>query len=133
MPTFTPPPTSDVPPISVADNFRAPPTSVTNPQGMALMKFYRSRVRGVNVFKMSDGTYQRDDVTEPYPATAPNPGQPEVQANNALNWSWYNGVGTVSALPQPTVTVVYYGGHSYTVSSAEAAALTAAGYGAYIT
>lgn len=35
---------------------------------------------------------------------------------------------------QPTswdqVAICYYGGHSYTVSAAEAAALTAAGYGA---
>ena len=32
-----------------------------------------------------------------------------------------------------TVAVTYYGGHSYDVSAAEAAALTAAGYGAYLT
>lgn len=32
-----------------------------------------------------------------------------------------------------TVSVAYTGGHSYVVSTAEAAALTAAGYGAYLT
>lgn len=32
-----------------------------------------------------------------------------------------------------TVSVTYYGGHEHTVSSTEATALTAAGYGAYIT
>lgn len=32
-----------------------------------------------------------------------------------------------------TVAVAYTGGHSYVVSTAEAAALTAAGYGAYLT
>jgi hypothetical protein len=32
-----------------------------------------------------------------------------------------------------TVSVTYHGGHSHTVSATEASALTAAGYGAYIT
>jgi len=32
-----------------------------------------------------------------------------------------------------TVSVTYHGGHSHTVSSSEATALTAAGYGAYLT
>jgi hypothetical protein len=32
-----------------------------------------------------------------------------------------------------TVSVTYHGGHEHTVSAAEASALTAAGYGAYIT
>ena len=31
-----------------------------------------------------------------------------------------------------TVAVTYHGGHSHTVSATEAAALTAAGYGAYV-
>jgi hypothetical protein len=35
-------------------------------------------------------------------------------------------------LPSPSVAVVYYGGHSYQVTAAEAAALTTAGYGAFI-
>lgn len=32
-----------------------------------------------------------------------------------------------------TVAITYYGGHVHTVSDAEAASLTAAGYGSYIT
>lgn len=32
-----------------------------------------------------------------------------------------------------TVSVTYHGGHSHSVSSAEASALSAAGYGAYLT
>lgn len=32
-----------------------------------------------------------------------------------------------------SVAICYYGGHSYTVSAAEAAALTAAGYGSSLT
>jgi hypothetical protein len=32
-----------------------------------------------------------------------------------------------------TVTVTYYGGHAYTVTDDEAASLTSAGYGAYLT
>lgn len=47
--------------------------------------------------------------------------------------------GTYSTVDVPTVdqmaaaAAVYQGGHVYTVSTAEAAALTAAGYGAGIT
>lgn len=46
--------------------------------------------------------------------------------------------GAYSSVQYPTVddlaaaAVVYQGGHDYTVSSGEAAALTAAGYGAYL-
>lgn len=116
------------------------------------MKYYRSRKAGINVFKMSDGSYQIDRqpdtpipnivVTEPYPATAPNAGQAETQPNNALNWAWYNagstqGTNTYGGLESPIASpycvLIYYGGSSYQISSAEATALTAAGFGAYIT
>ena len=60
-------------------------------------------VRPVNVFKLTDGTY-----TETQPIT------------NDVQGGW------------ETVAVCYYGGHSYTVDAAEAAALTAAGYGAFL-
>lgn len=66
--------------------------------------FYPAQPRGVNILKYSDGTYE---TTDAYPYIV-------------------DGVGR-------TVSVAYTGGHSYVVSTAEAAALTAAGYGAYLT
>lgn len=138
--TFTPPSIAEVPPIGVEGE---------NPQGVSLMRFFQSRQRGVAVFKMSDGTYRAArsvtgltqgsggtvPVLEPYPAI------PEIASNgqggvgvvnDALAWSWVFETGTQYPLTQPTVSIVYNGGHSYTVSSAEAAALTAAGFGAYL-
>lgn len=133
MATFTPPSVAEV-----------PPTGGDTPSvlGGRLMRFFQPRQRGVAVFKMSDGTYRcaravpgvtqgsggTVPVAEPYPAV------PEGQVvNDALAWSWYNGQGTEYPLTQPTVQTVYYGGHSYPVSSSDAAALSAAGFGAYLT
>ena len=61
--------------------------------------------RGVNVFKLLDGTY-----TESQPFS-----------NEPFRAGW------------ELVDTVYYGGHSYEVDAAEVAALTAAGYAANIT
>jgi hypothetical protein len=66
--------------------------------------FYAAPPRGLNVMKYTDGTYE---TTDSYPYVI-------------------DGVGKV-------VAIAYTGGHSYTVTVAEAAALTAAGYGAYLT
>lgn len=69
-----------------------------------LWRFYQLPDRGLNVWKYADGSYETTDA-----------------------WPFVvDGVGK-------TVAVAYYGGHTYTVSAGEAAALTAAGYGAYIT
>lgn len=121
MPTFTPPVTAILPAVS-----EYPLIKRQNPLGYRLFRRYRIRDRGVNVFKMSDGSYVRDDVTSPYPAT-------DAQPNNAIAVSWYKGVATVTGLPNPSVTFVYYGAHSYTVTAAEAANLTRAGFGANLT
>jgi hypothetical protein len=70
----------------------------------SLWRFFDALPRGVNVWKYTDGTYETTDA-----------------------WPWTtDGVGKV-------VDIAYYGGHSYPISSGEAASLTAAGYGAYIT
>jgi hypothetical protein len=123
MPTFTPPVVYDWPQILDYD-----PQKRSNPIGYRLMRYFPARGRGVNVFKMSDGTYPRDDQTpgEPYPAT-------DQPVEGVINVSWYEGVATVQPLPNPWVVKVYYGGHSHLVDDAEAARLTAAGYGANIT
>jgi hypothetical protein len=94
-----------------------PPTEQTVPaleadsRGLQarLFRFYVAGTRGRNVFKMPDGSY-----TEAQPQQLSNP-DPINTASNAV-----------------TPAVTYYGGHSYTVTTVEAAALTAAGYGAYI-
>lgn len=69
-----------------------------------LWKFYDAQPRGVNIMKYTDGTYE---TTDSYPFVI-------------------DGVGKV-------VAIAYTGGHAYTVTTAEAAALTAAGYGAFLT
>ena len=120
MPTFTPPVVYDWPQILESEKR-------DNLLGYRLMRHYPARARGVNVFKMSDGTYPRDDQApgEPYPAT-------DQPAEGVINVSWYSGP-TVQPLPNPHVVHVYYGGHGHYVDTAEAARLTAAGYGANIT
>lgn len=135
MTTFTTPVVAEVPPVSVADSRQAAPTVTANRFGERLFRYYASRDRGVAVFKMSDGTYRIArpvtglDVTvlEPWPPV------PEGQVvNDAVAWSFYNDQGTEYPLEQPTVALVYYGGCSYQVSPSEAASLTAAGFGAYL-
>jgi hypothetical protein len=125
MPTFTPPAVFDVPPVSVADDKWSPATEVANPLGQRLMRFFGTRPRGQNIFLMTDGTVANGDDAEPYPAT-------DQQPNNALAQSWYGGVMTDFPVENPVVTV-FYGGHSYEITTAQAATLTAAGYGANIT
>ena len=56
MPVFCPPVVQDWPQVLEYD-----PEKRANPLGYRLMRYYPSRFRGVNVFKMSDGTYARDD------------------------------------------------------------------------
>jgi hypothetical protein len=129
MPTFTPPAITEVAPVSATHE------RYKNPLGNRLMRYYKPRSRGVAVFKLNDGTYRVQkqvpglsvQVMEPYPPV------PESQVvNDALAWSFYNGTATEYPLDHP-VSIVYYGGTSYQVSSAEAAALVAAGFGNYIT
>jgi hypothetical protein len=88
MPTFTPP-TQNV--LRFVDFSR--PERFEN----RLFRFFAPLPRGVNVYKLTDGTYTEADQSD---ATA--------------------------------YTVLYHGGHSHEVTAAEAAALTAAGYGAYL-
>lgn len=145
MSTFTPPTLNLTPPVPVADTRHGPSSQRENPQGYRLMRYFPSRAKGLNVWKMSDGTYWMsqpvDGVNftgtygEPYPDT-PDP------VNDAISSAWYpggpggagaSGPGGDIEYVSPTVAVTYYGGHSYSITSAEAAALTAVGLGAYIT
>lgn len=145
MPTFTPPTLAEVSPID------PPHERHKNPLGNALFKYYPARERGATVFKYADGTYSINrniellnvPVFEPYPATLETSQNSNGGVvNDALAWSWYNSGtdqgtnagygGTKYPLPNP-VTVIYYGGSSYTVTEAEANSLAAAGFEDYLT
>lgn len=150
MPVFTPPGIPVIPPVSVADRRNGPSTQQANPRGYALMKYFYNtnsafrRFRGVNVWKMNDGTYQMSDpvpgvnftgtIGYPYPDTL-------APANNAISSSWFSGgvggvggsgPGGLQQLVSPGIAIEYLGGHSYQVTAAEGAALTAVGLGAYV-
>jgi hypothetical protein len=119
MPVFTPPVENYVPPI--------PADAGENDPAARLHRFYQPSARGVNVFKMADGTYPRDDVEGVWPTT-------DVVPNDAMAWAW--GMGRLAPIVTPIpneVLLVYYGGHSYPVTDAEAVNLTNAGYGPNLT
>lgn len=104
MPVFTPPVDTILPPVS--DD---PREIRANPLGYRLRRHYARGLVGRNVFKLVDGTY-----TEAQPAI------------------YIDASATFKGDPAITVLVTYLGGHSHPVTTAEAAALTAAGYGANI-
>jgi hypothetical protein len=115
MYTFTPPTELYVPPVPANED------GTHNP-GWRLMQYYPPTPRGVNVYKLSDGTYPRDDQVGVWPTT-------DVVPNDAISSSW--GMGSISPIIvpiDPEVLFVYYGGHSYRVDDAEAGRLAAAGY-----
>lgn len=140
MPTFTPP---SLP----LDSPYFPNGNEGDPLGNRLMRFYQPRQRGVAVFKMSDGSYVIQyagtpvvgpQTYEPWPATPieDNFDGTPAQVNGAINMTW-NPYDIPEQYPftevqSPGVEIVYYGGHSYEVSTQEAADLTAAGFGAYV-
>ena len=75
-----------------------------------LYRHVRPLEQGLNLWKMPDGSYLLDQ--QPRHLSNPDPVNHADDAN--------------------TPVLTYYGGHIYQVSDAEAAALTAAGYGAYL-
>lgn len=105
LPVFTPPTELANPPIYVGgpDAYRPVPN-----MSQRLFRYYRARPAGKTIYKLADGSY-----TESQPGTY-------------LDASVY-------PADEATVLVTYLGGHSYNVTAAEAAALTTAGYGSYIT
>jgi hypothetical protein len=119
---FTPPEEPYVGPVPAQDVMGAY-DSRGGPPGSRLMRYFPRTLRGVNVYKLSDGTYPRDDVRGVWPTT------PDVP-NDALSSTW--GVGALSPIIvgiDPEVLFVYYGGHTWPVDDAEAQRLTDAGYG----
>ena len=80
----------------------------------------------VNVFLLSDGTYTDDWHQPPYPWNPDDPG-------GAYSYSKLVGGVAQEAKLAVYIVKVYYGGHHNEITAAEAASLTAAGYGANIT
>ena len=128
--TFTPPVIYEVP----TDN-----VDTDHPAMSRLMQYYRPRERGVSVYKMDDGTYW---VSRQVPLlngpgivfAEPWPPLPVAdQVNNVINTAWLYSRVVSQTVQTPGVVTVYYGGHSYQVTAVEAAAMTAAGLGNYVT
>jgi hypothetical protein len=120
VPVFTPPVELYVPPVPAGDYREAGPP-------VRLFRFFQPGPRGVNVFKMSDGSYLRDDQQGVWPTTPTVP-------NDVMSSTW--GIGSGNVLPMFTFTpidnpvlFVYYGSHSYWVDDDEAARLVEAGFG----
>lgn len=116
---------------------RPPYNPDSTPAQVDLWKFFEKRLRGVNVFKLYDGTtftYSQDTATAensntaiPYPWDPNAPAAPYVYITNwdgsITSISHKGGTGTTND-GQPYIVAVYYGGRSYQVSAAEATLLT---------
>lgn len=127
MSTFTPPLVQDRPAF-LPDSTEAQ---------KELWQFFEQRKRGVNVFKLFDGTtitYSQDTATVensntaiPYPWDFNNPRAPYVYITNfdgtVTSISHKGGTGTEND-GQPYILFCYEGGHSYSITSAEATLLT---------
>jgi hypothetical protein len=98
-----------------------------------LLRHYRPKTRGVNVFVLSDDTVAQDTATSenpntnyPLPWILNDPSGPFAYTTN-----WDLSIETAS-LPV-WIQYVYYGSHIYTINQFEATFLTNAGYGDRIT
>lgn len=122
MPTFTPPTAYDNPPILPDDRSIA----------TRLFRYYPNRARYIAVFALSDGTFVQDTPSDenqntniPYPWNFNDPSAPYA---TSYYYDYENmQPAVVNVSHEVWITKVYLG-PTY-VSSDEAAALTAAGYG----
>jgi len=117
--TFQTPTVNDIPNYLPTD--RGPAVS--------LLRHYRPKTRGVNVFVLSDNTVVQDTATAensntsyPLPWILNDPSGPFAYTTN-----WDLTIQTAS-LPV-WIQYVYYGSHVYTINQFEATFLSNAGYG----
>lgn len=117
--TFTPPLAFTVPAF----------TPDTKGVALRLARYRNTLAAGVNVFKLSDGTYVQSYPTAENSNTniPPYPLMPDQSTPNLISRSY--GVPTPAPTEtdtpiNPYVTHVYWGGHSEVVSDTEATALT---------
>jgi hypothetical protein len=68
---FVGPRVTDDPPVPESDLRYGPSSYRSNPLGWALMRHYKSRVSGCNVYLMDDNTYCVDPTPDGWPNTAP--------------------------------------------------------------
>lgn len=132
-----PPTAAVVPPNQMTPD----PFDPVHPLINRLFRYFKPGTRGANVYLMADGTYMQD-ATAPLPngavgVTSGIPAYWNAQGDasvfvRTVNW---DGTTTTEALPagQPAVVKVYWGGCANPITAAEQTALTAAGYGPFIT
>ena len=129
---FCTPPTDDiVPPVYIPDSVGAPgqdPYYPCDPLMQRLMRHYRQQTRGRNLFLMSDGT-----VIDSQNQTPPNMIQPPTDPYSVVYDATSGSLVVTTVNQTPYVVRTLYGGSSNPVTSAEAAQLTAAGYGGTLT
>lgn len=115
MPTFQPPSIDDVPPV-----LDGPYPWPTGPIEYRLFSHYKSRARGRTLILTNDGV-----VHGPYDW----PVQMVSQDNSQFSVFQEQGL---QEIPYTNIARVFLGGHIHDINAAEAAILTAAGYGAGI-
>lgn len=89
-----------------------------------LMRHFTQRVRGRNIFKMSDGTFQDSQVN----GTPPNMIQPPTSPYARAIYESGGALLETDFFQVPYVVRTYYGGTLNIITATEAAALQAAGY-----
>jgi hypothetical protein len=126
VPTFTPPVLTDTPPI------------LPESQGVAraLFRYFPNRKRYATVYLLSDGTYRQDTGTSENENTAIplpwDPSNPSAPYTIAYYYDYTLGQHVQEKIYQNPYIVKIYQGVTV-VSTTEAAALTAGGYGDCIT
>lgn len=114
------------------------PFDPVDPALNRLFRYFKPGTRGTNVYLMSDGTYLQDP-TAPLPngavgVTSGIPAYWNAQGDASSFVRTVNFDGTTQITNYtPSVSKVYWGGCANPITAAEKTALTAAGYGAYIT
>lgn len=127
MSTFTPPQVQDTPPI--LPDSRGP--------AKHLFRFFPNRFRYVTVFALSDGSFVQDTATaENSNTNIPQPYNPYEPGSPYASYEFYDydlRQPVVEDIALPVFITKQYGYGPQEVSSDEATALTAAGYGDLIT
>ena len=130
MAVFTPPTDAIVSPVYTGPGLAPPddPYYPVDPLMHRLMRHYKQQNRGRNIFEMSDGTFVDSQVGGTPPNMIQPPTDPYVTVFDATSGT----LQVTQTFQTPYVVRTYYGGTNNQVNATEAAALTAAGYGAYI-
>ena len=132
MPLFTPPTDNIVPQIYLGG---PDPVFVIDSAMQRIFRHFRTRPRGRNIFRMSDGTIidsQDTSFGAASSGTPPNMIQPPTDPYSRAVYESGGALIEQDFFQVPYVVRTYYGGSDNQITSAEATILTAAGYGAFI-